>query len=148
MKYGLLTAAAACLSSCIYSDLGRTIGSIGSAMLTISLAAFVISTVLGWSYFGEKALQYLGGARLVLPYRVLWVIMAFVGCIIPKSSIVWNFADLANGLMAVPNLICMVGLSGVLISQTRYYLWQNRLDEVDETPIPTIGDDDKPSEKC
>ena len=125
-----------------------TIGSIGSAMLTISLAAFVISTVLGWSYFGEKALQYLGGARLVLPYRVLWVIMAFVGCIIPKSSIVWNFADLANGLMAVPNLICMVGLSGVLISQTRYYLWQSRLDEVDETPIPTIGDDDKPSEKC
>lgn len=113
-----------------------TVGGVGSAMLTISLAAFVVSTVLGWSYFGEKALQYLGGARLILPYRVLWVIMAFVGCVIPKSSIVWNFADLTNGLMALPNLICMVGMSGVLISQTRYYLWQNRLDEVDETPIP------------
>lgn len=125
-----------------------SIGTIGSTMLTISLAAFVISTVLGWSYFGEKALQYLGGARLVLPYRVLWVIMTFVGCIIPKSSIVWNFADLANGLMAVPNLICMVGLSGVLISQTRYYLWQNRLDEVDGTPIPTIGNDDEASKEC
>ena len=114
-----------------------SVGSIGSAMLTISLAAFVISTVLGWSYFGEKALQYLGGARLVLPYRVLWVIMVFIGCIIPKSSIVWNFADLANGLMAIPNLICMIGLSGVLFTQTRYYLWQGRLDEVDPTPIPT-----------
>ncbi len=125
-----------------------SIGTIGSTMLTISLTAFVISTVLGWSYFGEKALQYLGGTRLVLPYRVLWVIMVFVGCIIPKSSIVWNFADLANGLMAVPNLICMVGLSGVLISQTRYYLWQNRLDEVDETPIPTIGNDDEASKEC
>lgn len=113
-----------------------TVGGVGSAMLTISLAAFVVSTVLGWSYFGEKALQYLGGARLILPYRVLWVIMAFVGCVIPKSSIVWNFADLTNGLMALPNLICMVGMSGVLISQTRYYLWQNRLDEVDGTPIP------------
>lgn len=113
-----------------------TVGGVGSAMLTISLAAFVVSTVLGWSYFGEKALQYLGGARLILPYRVLWVIMAFVGCVIPKSSIVWNFADLTNGLMALPNLICMVGMTGVLISQTRYYLWQNRLDEVDETPIP------------
>ena len=114
-----------------------TVGGIGSALLTISLAAFVVSTVLGWSYFGEKALQYLGGARLIIPYRALWVVMAFVGCVIPKSSVVWNFADLANGLMAIPNLICMIGLSGVLISQTRYYLWQNRLDEVDETPIPS-----------
>lgn len=114
------------------------IGKFGSALLTISLAAFVISTVLGWSYFGEKALEYLGGSRLILPYRILWVIAAFVGCVIPKSSIVWNFADFANGLMAIPNLICMVGLSGVLISQTRYYLWRNRLDKVDTTPIPTL----------
>ena len=117
-----------------------TVGSLGSAMLTISLAAFVVSTVLGWSYFGEKALQYLGGTRLILPYRVLWVVMVFVGCVISKSSIVWNFADFANGLMAIPNLICMVGLSGVLISQTRYYLWQNRLDEIDATPIPSVDE--------
>lgn len=120
-----------------------TIGTLGSALLTISLAAFVVSTVLGWSYFGEKALQYLGGARLILPYRVLWVIMAFVGCVISKSSIVWNFADFANGLMAIPNLICMIGLSGVLIAQTRYYLWQNRLNEVDTTPIPSVDEPEK-----
>lgn len=120
-----------------------TVGTMGTAMLTISLAAFVVSTVLGWSYFGEKALQYLGGARLILPYRVLWVIMAFVGCVIPKSSIVWNFADFANGLMALPNLICMVGLTGVLVSQTRYYLWQKRLDEVDASPIPRADEPEK-----
>ncbi|MBR5887799.1 MAG: sodium:alanine symporter family protein [Akkermansia sp.] len=125
-----------------------TIGGIGSLLLTISLAAFVVSTVLGWSYFGEKALQYLGGSRLVLPYRALWVVMVFVGCVIPKSSIVWNFADIANGLMAIPNLICMVGLSGVLISQTRYYLWQNRLDEVDTTPIPVVDDSDTSSKSA
>ena len=120
-----------------------TVGTMGTAMLTISLATFVVSTVLGWSYFGEKALQYLGGARLILPYRVLWVIMAFVGCVIPKSSIVWNFADFANGLMALPNLICMVGLTGVLVSQTRYYLWQKRLDEVDASPIPRADEPEK-----
>ncbi len=120
-----------------------TVGTLGTAMLTISLTAFVVSTVLGWSYFGEKALQYLGGARLILPYRVLWVIMVFVGCVIPKSSIVWNFADFANGLMALPNLICMVGLTGVLVSQTRYYLWQKRLDEVDASPIPRADEPEK-----
>ena len=112
-----------------------TLGSIGSWMLTISLAAFVVSTILGWSYFGERALEYLGGRRLIYPYRVLWVIIAFAGCVIPKSSIVWNFADLANGLMALPNLICMIGLSGVLVAETRYYLWEKRLFEVDPTLI-------------
>ena len=68
---------------------------------------------------------------------MLWVIAVFVGAVIPKSAIVWNIADCANALMAIPNLICMIGLSGVLVSQTRYYLWQGRLDEVDPTPIPT-----------
>lgn len=110
-----------------------TSGLIGSILLTVSLTTFVISTVLGWSYFGERALQYLGGARLITPYRVIWVVAVFIGCIIPKSSIVWNFADVANGLMALPNLICMIGLSPVLLSETRRYLWQHRLDETDET---------------
>lgn len=110
-----------------------TVGGLGSMLLTISLATFVISTLLGWSYFGERALEYLGGTRLITPYRVVWVIAVFVGCIIPKSSIVWNFADLANGLMALPNLICMIGLSPVLLRETRRYLRQHRLDEKDET---------------
>lgn len=112
------------------------LGGIGSTLLTICLATFVISTLLGWSYFGEKSLEYLGGKRLIMPYRVLWIIMVFVGCVIPKSTIAWNFADCANALMALPNLICMIGLSGVIISLTRHYLTDNRLDEVDQTPIP------------
>ncbi len=113
-----------------------TMGMLGSILLTISLATFVVSTLLGWSYFGERALEYLGGARLITPYRILWAIAVFVGAVIPKSSIVWNFADCANALMALPNLICMIGLSGVLVAETRYYLWGNRLDEKDERPIP------------
>ncbi len=124
-----------------------TMGGIASLLLTISLAAFVISTLLGWSYFGERALEYLGGARLITPYRVLWVVAVFVGCVIPKSSIVWNFADCANALMALPNLICMIGLSGVLVAETRYYLWGNRLDEKDERPIPAASDDAALKEK-
>ncbi len=117
-----------------------TAGSLSSWLLTASLATFVVSTLLGWSYFGEQALEYLGGARLVLPYRVLWVGAVYLGCVIPKSTIVWNFADLANGLMALPNLICLVALSGVLIAQTKHYLWEGNPDEIDPdvqlTPAP------------
>ena len=108
-----------------------TIGALGSGMLTIALAAFVVSTLLGWSYFGERALQYLGGVKLITPYRVVWVAAVFVGSVIPKSGIVWNFADCANALMALPNLICLVALTPTLLQQTRHYLWGNRLDEVD-----------------
>lgn len=112
-----------------------TIGSLGTLLLTISLATFVLSTLLGWSYFGERALEYLGGQRLITPYRALWVVATFVGCIIPRSSIVWNFADCANALMALPNLICLVGLTPVLLAETRHYLWQHRLDEKDPTLV-------------
>lgn len=113
-----------------------SLGGLGSFLLTISLVTFVISTLLGWSYFGERALEYLGGARLIIPYRVIWVAAVYVACVIPKSALVWNFADCANALMALPNIICMARLSGVLVAETRYYLWQNRLDRVDDRPIP------------
>lgn len=117
-----------------------SMGSIGSLLLTVSLTTFVVSTLLGWSYFGERALEYLGGKRLIVPYRIVWVIATFVACVIPRSSLVWNFADIANGLMALPNLFCMIALSGTLISETRYYLWQNRLDKEDTRAIPRWDD--------
>lgn len=108
-----------------------TLGTLGSCMLTVSLAAFVVSTLLGWSYFGERALEYLGGVKWIKPYRLLWVLAVFVGSIIPKSDIVWNFSDCVNALMALPNLISLVVLSPLLLHQTRRYLWGNRLDEED-----------------
>ena len=108
---------------------------IGSPLLTLSLVTFVVSTILGWSYFGEKALEYLGGIRLIMPYRVIWVAAVFIGCV-SKIELVWIFADCANGLMALPNLISLLALSGVLVQQTRYYLWQHRLDDYDESHIP------------
>ncbi len=110
---------------------------VGESILTICLFTFVLSTILGWSYFGEKALEYLGGRKAILPYRLLWVVLVFAGCIV-KVDIVWNFADCANALMAVPNLLSLIFLSNVIIIQTRYYLWGNRLDEKDDTPIPVL----------
>ena len=107
----------------------------GSPLLTLSLVTFVVSTILGWSYFGEKALEYLGGLKLVKPYRFIWVVAVFTGCI-SKIDLVWVFADCANGLMALPNLISLLALSGVLVQQTQYYLWQHRLDEYDESHVP------------
>ncbi len=122
-----------------------TMGSLGSIFLSVSLVTFVISTLLGWSYFGERALQYLGGHKLITPYRMLWIALVYVGCVIPKSSIVWNFADIANGLMALPNILSLFLLSPLLISQTRYYLWENRLDEEDESI--QFKKDSNPSQK-
>ncbi len=98
----------------------------GPIILTVGLLTFVFSTILGWSYYGEKAMEYLVGKKAVLPYRILWCIAVFLGSVF-SLQFVWDFADLANGLMAVPNLISLLALSGVLVKETREYLWENRL---------------------
>ena len=73
---------------------------------------FVFSTILGWSYYGEKAAEYLIGESAVKPYRYLWVVAVMVGSVATMPA-VWAFADIANGLMAVPNLVSLIALSGV-----------------------------------
>jgi AGCS family alanine or glycine:cation symporter len=100
---------------------------VGPLVLTVGLLTFVFSTILGWSYYGEKAAEYLLGPRAVLPYRWLWVAAVMVGSVAALSS-VWAFADLANGLMAIPNLAALVLLSGVAAAETRAYLWSGNLD--------------------
>lgn len=91
---------------------------LGPLMLTVSLLTFVFSTILGWSYYGEKAAEYLWGQRAVRPYRLLWVVAVLVGSVKPLA-VVWDFADAANGLMAIPNLIVLLALSGVVVKETR-----------------------------
>lgn len=93
----------------------------GPLLLTVGLLTFVLSTIFGWSYYGEKAVEYLFGIRAITPYRILWVVAVVVGATIPLS-VVWNFSDAANGLMAIPNLISLLVLSGVVASETRKYL--------------------------
>ena len=99
----------------------------GPFVLTIGLLTFVFSTILGWSYYGEKAAEYLLGEGAVKPYRVMWVIAVMVGSVATLPA-VWSFADIANGLMAVPNLIALLALSGVAVAETRSYLWEGDLD--------------------
>lgn len=102
---------------------------IGSIVLTIGLLTFVFSTIIGWSYYGEKAIEYLAGSRAIKPYRILWVIFVFVGSLL-SLPVVWTFADITNALMAIPNLTALLLLSGVLASETKKYLWDGKLDDL------------------
>lgn len=101
---------------------------LGPVVLTVGLLTFVFSTILGWSYYGEKAAEYLFGSRVILPYRWLWVAAVMLGSVVTLNA-VWSFADIANGLMAVPNLISLLALSGVVVKETREYLWNDQLDK-------------------
>lgn len=92
----------------------------GPYILTFGLVTFVFSTILGWSYYGEKAAEYLFGTRAVLPYRLLWVVAVFTGSVLPLQM-VWDFSDAANGLMALPNLLALLLLSGVAARETKAY---------------------------
>jgi AGCS family alanine or glycine:cation symporter len=92
----------------------------GPLVLTVGLLTFVFSTILGWEYYGEKAAEYLFGPRAVAPYRWMWVAAVLLGSVSTLSA-VWTFADIANGLMAVPNLVALLALSGVAAAETRSY---------------------------
>jgi len=101
---------------------------IGPIVLTGGLLTFVFSTILGWSYYGEKAVEYLFGKKGVRPYRYLWVCAVFLGSV-AAVPMVWDLADAMNALMAIPNLISLFLLQGVIVAETRKYLWENRLDD-------------------
>ena len=101
---------------------------IGTPLLTFGLTTFAFSTILGWCYYGERAIEYLKGYRWVIAYRIAYIAAVFIGSIM-SLQMVWNFADCMNALMAIPNLISILALSGVLVHETRKYLWRNRLDE-------------------
>jgi AGCS family alanine or glycine:cation symporter len=98
----------------------RDVPVIGPAVLTFGLLTFVFSTILGWSYYGEKAMEYLFGPRLIMPYRWAWVAAVMVGSVI-SLQVVWAFADIANGLMALPNLVSLIILTPVIVSETNDY---------------------------
>ena len=101
---------------------------IGTPLLTFGLTTFAFSTILGWCYYGERAVEYLKGYRWVIAYRIAYIAAVFIGSIM-SLQMVWNFADCMNALMAIPNLISLLALSGVLVHETRKYLWRNRLDK-------------------
>jgi AGCS family alanine or glycine:cation symporter len=90
----------------------------GAVVVATGLILFAYSTLLGWSYYGEKAMTYLFGERAVMPYRIVFCALIVVGAV-AKLDLVWAFADVMNGLMAVPNLIALIGLAGVVVAETQ-----------------------------
>lgn len=101
---------------------------IGTTILTVGIFTFAFSTILGWSYYAEKAVEYLGGKRWIRYYRIIWIIAIYLGSVM-NLTLVWNIADSMNALMAIPNLISLLLLSGIAVKETRKYLWDGRLDD-------------------
>ena len=103
---------------------------IGPTILSFGIITFAFSTIIGWGYYSGKAMEYLGGRRLIRAYRVVWILGLYAGSVMNLQA-VWNISDIMNALMAIPNLISLIFLSGVAVRETRKYLWNNKLDEVD-----------------
>ena len=101
---------------------------VGAPLLTFGILTFAFSTILGWSYYGESAVNYIEGQRINRFYRILYIVFLFFGSII-NLDIIWNIADCMNALMAIPNLIALLLLSGVAARETKKYLWSGRLDD-------------------
>lgn len=111
-------AAGAAMTSAAFA---ATYGTVGSQLLTIALALFAFTTILGWNYYGERACIYLFGTKGVLPYRLIFIVLIACGAFLKLESI-WILADIVNGLMAIPNLIALIALSGVVVAETKLYL--------------------------
>ena len=101
---------------------------IGAPLLSFGILTFAFSTILGWSYYGESAVNYIERRKTNRFYRILYIVALFFGSII-NLDIIWNIADTMNALMAIPNLVALLLLSGVAAQETKKYLWSNRLDD-------------------
>jgi len=132
MEQGLITAGADLTSAAFAS-----IPFVGTPILVIGMILFAYSTILGWSYYGNRVVTYLFGKRAIRPYQVIYVAVAFLGAV-GIGDLVWTVSDIANAFMAVPNIIVVLLLSGLIARETKHYVWDRNLDEVDETPIPKL----------
>ena len=107
------------------SAFSTVFGNPGALALTISLVLFAYTTILGWSYYGERCVEYLMGTKAITPYRILFVIMVALGGFL-KLDLIWIIADIVNGLMALPNLIALLALSPIIIKETREYFKEKK----------------------
>ncbi len=115
-----------------------TIPVLGPIVLAVGMILFSYSTILGWSHYGNRAVAYLFGKKGIRPYQIVFLFFVFWGCI-GGGELVWNISDISNALMAVPNCIAVLGLSAVIAKETDHYVYEDNLDEKDETPIPTVA---------
>ena len=108
---------------------------LGPMILVVGIITFAYSTILGWSYYGERCCEYLFGQKGMLPYKILFIAVIVIGPVL-SLDLVWTIANILNALMAVPNLVAVLLLSGVIAKETRHYL--KNLDEADTTEIPVV----------
>lgn len=109
----------------------------GPIILTLGIISFAYSTILGWAYYGERCVEYFAGSKGLIPYRVLYIVVAMIAPIV-ALDLVWLVADTLNALMAIPNLVAVLLLSNKIVTVTRRYI--HDLDAKDETPVPVIKD--------
>lgn len=127
-------------SGLIMQDAFRQIPVVGHHLLTVAMFTFAFSTTLGWTYYGERAVEYLIGhrkRRAIHIFRTCWVLSTFIGAIMPLE-LVWNIGSTAAIFMAVPNLLSLIMLTGLIVKETKYYLWEDRLDETSDEEIPSL----------
>jgi AGCS family alanine or glycine:cation symporter len=98
---------------------------VGPIVLTVGLLTFVYSTILGWSYYGEKAAEYLFGEKVIQPYRWICLAAVFIGSVF-SLPLFWSLSYIANGLMAIPNLISLIALNTIVFRETSEYLWAKK----------------------
>lgn len=110
---------------------------LGTPILVVGMVTFAYTTILGWSYYGNRCITYLFGMKAILPYQILYVAVAFLGAI-GVGDVVWTISDIGNALMAIPNIVVVLLLSGLVARETRHYVYEGNLDEIDETPIPVL----------
>lgn len=111
------------------SAFDKLLPGIGGWIVTLGIIFFAYSTILGWSYYGEKCATYLLGEKFVLPYRIIYIASVFIGCV-ATLDLVWLFADTFNGLMAVPNLIALLLLSGVIAKESKDFIARRKSGEL------------------
>ena len=115
-----------------------TIPYVGTPILVIGMVSFSYSTILGWSYYGNRCAAYLFGKRAILPYHIVYVLVAFLGAI-GVGNVVWTISDIGNALMAIPNIIAILLLSGLICRETKHYVYEGNIEEEDTREIPMIS---------
>ncbi|NPD30748.1 sodium:alanine symporter family protein [Eggerthellaceae bacterium zg-1084] len=112
---------------------------IGAPILALGIIAFSFSTIIGWYYYGNRAVAYLFGQKGILPYQVMYVIATFLGAV-GVGNVVWTISDITNALMAIPNIIITLALAGMVARETKHYVYDGNLDEESSEAVPSLGD--------
>ncbi len=112
---------------------------IGTPTLVFGMILFAYTTIIGWSYYGNRCVTYLFGKKAIRPYQVVYVAIAFLGAI-GVGDLVWTCADIANALMVIPNIVAVLLLSGMIARETKHYVWDGNLDEHCDDEIPVFED--------